>query len=61
MATVSLKIDTRNPRVKRAIDHVPSSDISGKASGLEEAIEDVKSGKVHFAKNAKDLIRQCSK
>lgn len=30
-----------------------------KKSGLEEALEDVKNGRVHHAKDTHDLIKQC--
>lgn len=30
-----------------------------KKSGLEEALEDVRKGRVHHAKDAHDLIKQC--
>jgi hypothetical protein len=30
-------------------------------NGLDESLMEVKEGKVHYAKDAKDLINQCSK
>ena len=32
-----------------------------KPSGLDESLMDVEEGRVHYAKDAKDLISQCSK
>lgn len=32
-----------------------------KQNGLDESLTEIKEGKVHYAKNAKDLISQCSK
>jgi hypothetical protein len=30
-------------------------------NGIDESIMEIMEGKVHYAKNAKDLIKQCSK
>ena len=30
-------------------------------NGLDESLQDIKEGRVHYAKDAKDLITQCSK
>lgn len=60
MATIILKYDARNPRAKKAIENVLASGLFEKRTGLDEAIDDVKKGRIHSAKNAKDLIRQCS-
>ena len=35
--------------------------VSIKPKGLDESLSEVKEGKVHYAKDAKDLIDQCSK
>lgn len=32
-----------------------------KPNGLDESLLDIKEGRVHYAKDAKDLISQCSK
>ena len=32
---------------------------SAKKSGLDEALDDIKTGKVYHASSAQDLIRQC--
>ena len=32
-----------------------------KPNGLDESLMDVEEGRVHYAKDAKDLINQCSK
>jgi len=32
-----------------------------KPNGLDESLLDIKDGRVHYAKDAKDLISQCSK
>ena len=61
MATIILKYDARNPKAKQAIDNVVASGLFEKKTGLDEALEDVKRGRVHSAKNAKDLISQCSR
>ncbi len=61
MATIVLKYDARNPKAKKTIEQVLASGLFEKKTGLDEAIEDVKSGKVYSAKNAKDIIAQCSR
>lgn len=35
--------------------------VSIKPRGLDESLLEVKDGRVHYAKDAKDLIGQCSK
>ena len=32
-----------------------------KPNGLDESLLDIEEGRVHYAKDAKDLVRQCSK
>jgi len=32
-----------------------------KPTGLDESLMDIKEGRIHYAKDAKDLISQCSK
>ncbi len=61
MATITLRYDASNPIAKKTIDYILSLGVFEKRSELDEALEDVKNGKVHSAKNAKDLISQCSK
>lgn len=61
MATITLKYDARNPKAKKVINHVMASGLFEKKTGLDEALDDVKKGRVHTAKNANDLISQCSK
>lgn len=60
MATITLKYDARNPKAKKAIEYVMSLGLFEKKTVLDEAIEDVKNGRVYSVENAKDLIRQCS-
>ncbi len=61
MATIVLKYDARNPKAKKTIERILASGLFEKKTGLDEAIEDVKSGRIYSAKNAKDLITQCSR
>lgn len=61
MATITLKYDARNPIARKTVDFILSLGIFEKKTGLDEAIDDVKAGRVYTAKNAKDLIDQCLK
>jgi len=65
MATITLEY---NPQTKGTLEFVNRIRESGfftikipskRKSGIEEAMEDIKIGKVYKAKNAKDLINQC--
>ncbi len=59
MATIVLKYDARNPKAKKVIENILASGMFEKKTGIDEAMDDVKTGKVYSAKNAKDLISQC--
>lgn len=61
MATITLKYDARNPIARKTIDYVLSLGLFEIKTGLDEAIDDVKKGRVYTAKNAKDLINKCLK
>ncbi|HBG40556.1 MAG TPA: hypothetical protein DDZ96_10055 [Porphyromonadaceae bacterium] len=60
MAIITLKYDARNPKAKKAIDDILSLGLFEQKTGLDEALEDVEHGRIYSAKNANDLIRQCS-
>lgn len=60
MATIVLKYDARNPKARKTIETVLASGLFERKTGLDEAIEDVKSGKIYSAKSVKDLISQCT-
>jgi len=64
MATITLEY---NPKTKGALEFVNRiresgyftiKTISTRQSGIDEAIEDIKMGKVHKAKNVEDLFKQ---
>ena len=60
MATITLRYDARNAIAKK--NNRLYSFFGGfrKKTELDEAIEDAKAGRVYQAKNAKDLINQCT-
>ena len=60
MATITLKYDARNPKAKEAIAKVLDTGLFEKKTGIDEALEDVRKGRIYSAKNAKDLISKCS-
>jgi len=63
MATITLNYDARNKNINTLLSvimdlgAVPVS--KPRKTGLEEALEDVKKGRVYTAKDAKSLIAQC--
>ena len=64
MATILLKYDARNSIAQKTIDYILSLGIFEKTETsypFAESDNDIKKGRVHTAKNADDLIRQCLK
>ena len=58
MAEITLKFDARNPIAKKTIDYVLSLGVFKKVSGLDQAREDEKKGKVKKYKNSEDLFKK---
>ena len=58
MAEITLKFDARNPIAKKTIDYVLSLGDFKKVSGLDQALEDEKKGKVKKYKNSEDLFKK---
>ncbi len=58
MAEITLKFDARNPIAKKTIDYVLSLEVIKKVSGLDQALEDEKKGKVKKYKNSEDLFKK---
>ena len=58
MAEITLKFDARNPITKKTIDYVLSLGVFKKVSGLDQALEDEKKGKVKKYKNSEDLFKK---
>ena len=58
MAEITLKFDARNPIAKKTIDYVLSLGVFKKVSGLDQALEDEKKGKVKKYKNSEDLFKK---
>lgn len=63
MATITLNYDVRNKNINTLLSVI--MDLGAvqvkktRKTGLDEAIEDVKKGRIHHAKNSKDLIAKC--
>lgn len=62
MATITLKYDAKNPLIKSILN---SAILAGakvkekqKLSGIDEALNDIKEGRVYKAKSVKDLMRK---
>jgi hypothetical protein len=63
MATYTITINERTVAGKGVLSLLQSLKdiVTIKPGGLDESLLDIKEGRIHYAKNAKDLIRQCSK
>jgi hypothetical protein len=63
MATYIITIKERTMAGKAIIALLQSLKdvVSIKPNGLDESLSDIKAGRVHYAKDAKDLVNQCSR
>ena len=62
MDTLQAQYDTHSTSVRRLVRSsvlMPMPVRSIRKSGLDEATEDIKAGRIYTAKNGEDLIRQC--
>ena len=56
MAKITLKYDARNTLAKKTLKFMLSLGVFEKVSGIDEALEDIKKGKVHQYKNSDELF-----
>jgi hypothetical protein len=63
MATYTITINERTAAGKGVLALLQSLKdvVTIKPNSMDESLLDIKAGKVHYAKDAKDLISQCSK
>jgi hypothetical protein len=63
MATYTITINERTAAGKGVLTLLQSLKdvVTIKPNVLDESLLDIKEGRIHYAKDAKDLIRQCSK
>ncbi len=63
MATYTITINERTTAGKSVLSLLKSLKdvVTIKPIGLDESLLEIKEGRVHYAKDAKDLIRQCSR
>ena len=61
MATITLKYDARNNLARKTIDYILSLGVFEKKTGLDEALEDIKNGRVHSAKSVDDMMNKILK
>lgn len=64
MARIVLEYDARSVKARKTLDFILSLDLfkiskEKTNKGLEQAIKDVKNGRIYEAKNSKDLIEKC--
>ncbi|MBN2776223.1 MAG: hypothetical protein JXR36_01190 [Bacteroidales bacterium] len=61
MATITIEYDARNKIAKKTIDYILSLGIfkvKKKMSGIDEALLDIKEGRVYKAKNTDDMFKK---
>jgi hypothetical protein len=63
MAKYTITMSERKAAGKRVITllHPLKDVVTIQPNGIDESLLEIKEGKVHYAKNAKDLIKQCSR
>jgi mannose/fructose/N-acetylgalactosamine-specific phosphotransferase system component IIB len=63
MAKYTITINERKAAGKDvlALLHSLKDVVTIQPNGIDESLLEIKEGKVHYAKNAKDLIKQCSR
>jgi hypothetical protein len=63
MATYTVTINEKTTEGKGVLTLLQSlkNIVSIKPNALDKSLSDISLGKIHYAKNAKDLINQCSK
>ena len=63
MATLTINYDARNKNITKLLEEIMSFGATlvykTKKTGIDEALEDVKNGRIYAAKDAKSLIKQC--
>lgn len=63
MTTYTITINERKIAGKGVLSLLQSLKdvVTIEPNGLDESIQDIKEGRVHYSKDAKDLIHQCSR
>jgi len=63
MATLTINYDARNKNIKtllKVIMNLGATPVNTtRKTGMDEALEDIKNGRIYAAKDAKSLINQC--
>jgi hypothetical protein len=62
MDTITLGYDANNTVAQKTIKYILSTGLFKEKkhlSGLDEAMDDLKQGRINYAKDAEDLIKQC--
>ena len=60
MEVITLEYDVRNKNISTLLDVIINlGAVPVNKTGLDEALEDIKKGRVYTAKDAKSLIAQC--
>jgi len=58
MAQITLQYDARNAMARKTLDFILSLGIFKQVNGLDQALEDVKKGKLHSYKNSDELFKE---
>ena len=63
MATLTINYDAHNENITRLLEVVMNLGATSVnpvyKTGIDEALEDIKNGRIYAAKNAESLINQC--
>jgi len=58
MAEITLKFDARNALTKKTLDYILSTGLFTKVTGLEQALQDEKKGKVNRYHDSNELFKK---
>lgn len=58
MAEITLKFDSKNTLAKKTLDYILSLGVFTKVSGVEQALNDEKSGKINRYTDSSDLFQK---
>jgi len=58
MAEITLKFDAKNTLARKTLDYILSLGVFTKVSGVEQALNDEKNGKINRYENSRDLFEK---
>lgn len=58
MAEITLKYDSQNTLAKKTLKYIISLGVFEKVSGIDQALEEVKKGKINHYQNSDELFKK---